>query len=58
MYNESYSNISTVRMIFKNEQVDSGPITKKLDQIYSGVYAITEGYISLPGEWNIAIAAQ
>ena len=45
-------------MIFKNEQADIGPITKKLNQIYPGVYAITKGYISQPGKWNIAIAAQ
>ena len=57
-HNEPYSNISTVRMIFKNEQADIGPITKKLDQISPGVYAITGGYISQPGEWNIAMAAQ
>ncbi|HJT85114.1 MAG TPA: CopD family protein [Nitrososphaeraceae archaeon] len=57
-HNEPYSNISTVRMIFKNEQADIGPITKKLDQLSPGVYAITGGYISQPGEWNIAMAAQ
>lgn len=57
-HKESYSNISTVRMIFKNEQADIGPITKKLNQISPGIYAITGGYISQPGEWNIAMAAQ
>ena len=57
-HKEPYSNISTVRMIFKNEQADIGPITKKLDQISPGIYAITGGYISQPGEWNIAMAAQ
>lgn len=57
-HKEPYSNISTVRMIFKNEQADIGPITKKLNQISPGIYAITGGYISQPGEWNIAMAAQ
>ena len=55
---EPYTNISTVRMIFKNEQADIGPITKKLNQISPGIYAITGGYISQSGEWNIAMAAQ
>jgi hypothetical protein len=45
-------------MIFKNEQANIGPITKKLDQISPGLYAITGGYLSQPGEWNIAMAAQ
>ena len=45
-------------MIFKNEQADIGPITKKLNQISPGIYAITGGYISQPGEWNIAMTAQ
>ena len=57
-HKEPYSNISTVRMIFKNEQADIGPITKKLNQISPGIYVITGGYISQPGEWNIAMAAQ
>jgi putative copper export protein/methionine-rich copper-binding protein CopC len=57
-HKEPYSNISTVRMIFKNEQADIGPITKKLNQISPGIYAITGGYISQPGEWNIEMAAQ
>ena len=54
-HKEPYSNLSTVRMIFKNEQADIGPITKKLNQISPGIYAITGGYISQPGEWNIAM---
>ena len=53
-----YSNISTVRMIFKNNQADIGPITTSLKPVSTGVYTITGGYISQPGEWNIAIAAQ
>ena len=57
-HKEPYSNISTVRMIFKNEQADIGPITKKLNQISPGIYVITGGYISQPGEWNIEMAAQ
>jgi putative copper export protein len=57
-HKEPYSNISTVRMIFKNEQEDIGPVTKKLNQISPGIYVITGGYISQPGEWNIAMAAQ
>ncbi len=55
---QPYSKILTVRMIFKNDQADIGPITTKLNQISPGVYAITGGYISQPGEWNVAIAAQ
>lgn len=53
-----YTNLSTVRMIFKNDQADFGPITTSLKPVSAGVYAITGGYISQPGEWNIAIAAQ
>ncbi|MGE5635158.1 MAG: copper resistance CopC/CopD family protein [Deltaproteobacteria bacterium] len=55
---QPYSKILTVRMIFKNDQADIGPITAKLNQISPGIYAITGGYISQPGEWNVAIAAQ
>ena len=53
-----YGNISTVRMIFKNDQADIGPITANLKSISTGVYAITGGYISQPGDWKISIAAQ
>ena len=53
-----YSNLSNVRMIFKNEQADIGPITTSLKPVSTGVYTITGGYISQPGEWNIAVAAQ
>ena len=45
-------------MIFKNNQADIGPITTSLKPVSTGVYTITGGYISQPGEWNIAIAAQ
>ena len=55
---QPYSKILTVRMIFKNDQADIGPIIAKLNQISPGIYAITGGYISQPGEWNVAIAAQ
>ena len=48
-----YSNISTVRMIFKNDQSDIGPITTTLKLVSTGVYTITGGYISQPGVWNI-----
>jgi len=53
-----YSNLSTVRMIFKNAQADIGPISTSLKPFSPGVFTITGGYISQPGEWNIAIAAQ
>jgi hypothetical protein len=53
-----YGNISTVRMVFKNDQADIGPITANLKSISTGVYAITGGYISQPGDWKISIAAQ
>lgn len=55
---QPYSKILTVRMIFKNDQADIGPITTKLDKISPGVYTIRGGYISQPGEWNVAMAAQ
>jgi hypothetical protein len=53
-----YSKISAVRMIFRNDQADIGPITTNLKPISAGVYSITGGYISPPGQWNIAIAVQ
>ena len=52
-----YSNISTVRMIFKNDQTGIGPITTTLKPVSTGVYTITGGYISQPGVWNIAIGS-
>ncbi|HKO39614.1 MAG TPA: hypothetical protein VJU85_00005 [Nitrososphaeraceae archaeon] len=45
-------------MIFKNDQADIGPITTKLSKVSPGVYAVRGGYISQPGEWNVAMAAQ
>ena len=48
-----YTNLSTVRMIFKNVQADIGPISTSLKPVSAGVYTITGGYISQPGEWNI-----
>lgn len=53
-----YSKISAVRMIFKNDQADIGPITVNLKKFASGVYSITGGYLSQPGEWNMALAVQ
>lgn len=53
-----YSKILAVRMIFRNDQADIGPITTNLKPISAGVYSITGGYISQPGQWNIAIAVQ
>jgi hypothetical protein len=35
-----YGNISTVRMVFKNDQADIGPITANLKSISTGVYAV------------------
>jgi copper transport protein len=55
---QPYSKILTVRMIFKNDQADIGPITTKLTKVSPGVYTIRGGYISQPGEWNVAMAAQ
>jgi putative copper export protein/methionine-rich copper-binding protein CopC len=55
---QPYSKILTVRMIFKNDQADIGPITTKLFKVSPGVYTIRGGYISQPGEWNVAMAAQ
>ena len=43
---QSYSKILTVRMIFKNDQADIGPITTKLTKVSTGVYTIRERYIS------------
>ena len=55
---QPYSKLLTVRMIFKNDQADIGPITTKLVKLSPGVYTIRGGYISQPGEWNVAMAAQ
>jgi hypothetical protein len=55
---QPYSKLSTVRMIFKNDQADIGLITTKVDKVSPGVYTIRGGYISQPGEWNVAMAAQ
>jgi nitrogen fixation protein FixH len=53
-----FSKTSAVRMIFKNDEADIGPITTNLKPISPGVYTIIGGYISQPGQWNIAMAAQ
>jgi putative copper export protein/methionine-rich copper-binding protein CopC len=55
---QPYSKFLTVRMIFKNNQADIGPITTKLNKLSPGVYTVRGGYISQPGEWNVAMSAQ
>jgi putative copper export protein len=52
-----YTKITGAEMIFKNEKADIGPIVVTMKKIQPNIFAVGT-FIGLPGEWNIAMAAQ
>ena len=52
-----YTKITGAEMIFKNEKVDIGPIVVTMKKLQPNIFAVGT-FIGLPGEWNIAMAAQ
>lgn len=53
-----YTKVSSVEMVFRNDQANIGPIIANLNQTSPGVYAVTGGYLSQPGQWDVSMAAQ
>jgi hypothetical protein len=52
-----YTKVTGAELIFKNEKADIGPIVVTLKKIRPNIFTIGT-FIGLPGEWNIALAAQ
>src|SRR4029077_10392104 len=52
-----YTKITGAEMIFKNEKADIGPIVVTMNKLQPNIFAVGT-FIGLPGEWNIAMAAQ
>ena len=53
-----YTKVSSVTMAFRNDQAGIGPIAANFNQTGPGMYTITGGYLSQPGQWDISMAAQ
>ncbi|HEY7078155.1 MAG TPA: CopD family protein [Nitrososphaeraceae archaeon] len=52
-----YTKVTGAELIFKNEKADIGPIVVTMKKIQPNVFTVGT-FIGLPGEWNIALAAQ
>jgi hypothetical protein len=52
-----YNKVTGAEMIFKNEKADIGPIVVTMKKLQPNIFAVGT-FIGLPGEWNIAMAAQ
>ena len=52
-----YTKVTGAEMVFKNEKADIGPITVTMKKIQPNIFSVGT-FIGLPGEWNIAMAAQ
>jgi putative copper export protein/methionine-rich copper-binding protein CopC len=53
-----YSKVSTVEITFTNTAADISNVVANLKKIGPGVFSVTGAYVSQPGEWDIALAAQ
>jgi hypothetical protein len=52
-----YTKVTDAELIFKNEKADIGPIVVTMKKIQPNIFTVGT-FIGLPGEWNIAMAAQ
>jgi uncharacterized membrane protein len=52
-----YNKVTGAELIFKNDKADIGPIVVTMKKIKPNIFAVGT-FIGLPGEWNIAMAAQ
>lgn len=55
---KSNTKVNAVEMTFINTAANMGPIVANLEKTGPGVFSVTGAYISQPGEWDIAMAAQ
>ena len=53
-----YSKVSTAEITFSNSVADITNEVANLQKIGPGVFSVTGAYISQPGEWDLALAAQ
>ena len=53
-----YTKVSTTKIVFSNTAADISNVVANLQKIGPGVFSVTGAYISQPGEWDIALAAQ
>ncbi len=52
-----YAKVTGAELIFKNEKADIGPIVVTMHKIQPNIFTVG-AFIGLPGEWNVAMAAQ
>jgi hypothetical protein len=50
--------VYAAELTFTNTAANLGPIVANLHKVRPGVFSITGAYISQPGQWDIAMAAQ
>ena len=53
-----YTKVSSAEIVFNNAAVDITNEVANLQKIRPGVFSVTGGYISQPGEWDMALSAQ
>ncbi|MFZ0510386.1 MAG: hypothetical protein WAM14_02160 [Candidatus Nitrosopolaris sp.] len=53
-----YARVSTAKITFANNIAEISNEVANLQRIGPGVFSVTEAYISQPGEWDKALAAQ
>jgi methionine-rich copper-binding protein CopC len=53
-----YTKVSGAEIVFSNAAADITNEVANLQKIRPGVFSVTGGYISQPGEWDMALSAQ
>jgi copper transport protein len=53
-----YTKVSSAEIVFNNAAVDITNEVANLQKIRPGIFSVTGGYISQPGEWDMALSAQ
>jgi copper transport protein len=53
-----YTKVTSAEIVFNNAVADITNEVANLQKIRPGVYSVTGGYISQPGEWDMALSAQ
>jgi len=53
-----YTKVTSAEIVFNNAAADITNEVANLQKIRPGVFSVTGGYISQPGEWDMALSAQ
>jgi hypothetical protein len=53
-----YTKVTSAEIVFNNAVADITNEVANLQKLRPGVYSVTGGYISQPGEWDMALSAQ